>query len=141
MSRIEHTENAEVQKEDLIETLLPITLEDDKIEYEQKSIFEAPKEQAIVHCVSADLQVENGIAKEISNKYGGTSSLKRHKKKVGTCLVRQNRCTLFYLITKKHYTDAPSYIHFEQCLLSLKEKCHEYKIKTLAFPKYGGRFR
>ena len=91
----------------------------------------------IVHCVSADLQVENGIAKEISNKYGGTSSLKRHKKKVGTCLVRQNRCTLFYLITKKHYTDAPSYIHFEQCLLSLKEKCQEYKIKTLAFPKYG----
>ena len=136
MSRIEDIPDDNKNKEDLIEALLAVNIED-KITYKENDIFTSKEDEGIVHCVSADLQNRNGVSKQIFDKCGGISSLSRHKRKVGMCLVRQKWRPLFFLITKKHYSDKPSYDNFKQCIFSLKEKCQEYNVKTLAFPKYG----
>ena len=140
MSRIEveNPSNAGVdRKEDLIEALLSIYDDEDKICYSDKNILDAPKEEAIAVCVSADLKVVRGIWKQIQSKFEGFKSLKRHKLKVGTCVVWQNKCTVFYLITKKRSTDIPTYDTLKDCLHDLHKKCKELNITKISFPKHG----
>ena len=42
--------------------------------------------------------------------------------------------TVFYLVTKKHNTDTPSYESFTSCLRELREICLKKQIKMLALP-------
>ena len=88
-------------------------------------------------CIPANIEKLSGVAKTICESYGSISSNKRHKLKVGSCFVKEGNSTIFFLVTKKHTSDTPSYENFENCLKDLRENCNKLKIKMLAFPKYG----
>jgi predicted aspartyl protease len=92
-------------KANFIEYIQSIEAIDDKIIYNPKNIIHA--NEPIVVCIPSDLRSINGVAKLICEENGGISCLKRHKLKVGKCLVKENTRTVFYLITKKRNTDTP----------------------------------
>jgi hypothetical protein len=56
---------------------------------------------------------------------------------VGTCVVKENKRTIFYLVTKKQLTNTPSYETFTDFLKELRDLCNKKQIKMLALPKHG----
>ena len=81
-----------------------------------------------------------GIAEEIEETYGSISRLKRQKLIVGKCYVKESTRTVFFLVTRKHYDDTPSYDNLQNCLKDLQRQCRKLKVNSLALPKYGAGF-
>lgn len=56
--------------------------EEDRIEFrfEEKEgdLFQCPEHFAFAHCVSEDLAMGKGIAKQFSTRYGGKDTLQEH---------------------------------------------------------------
>jgi hypothetical protein len=82
-------------------------------------LFEA-KDSPLVHCVSADLVVGAGIAKQFREKFQGLSDLRAQKLSVGKVgtLLRDKR-HLFYLITKEKVHEKPTYSDLENSLVAV----------------------
>ena len=54
---------------------------------------------SIGHCVSADLKMSKGIARDIKNKFGGLQELQKQKRNVGNVIFLKRRGRyIFYLI-------------------------------------------
>ncbi|CAG8610133.1 12088_t:CDS:2 [Acaulospora morrowiae] len=93
---------------------------------------------ALAHCVSQDLRMGKGIAKEFKKRYNGISELKSQKKEVGQVayLSRDNRY-IFYLITKSSVYEKPTEEDFEKSLVELRRSCEEFGVKGLSVPSLG----
>lgn len=122
---------------------------------EQKDLFTVPKDYALVHCISADVTMGAGIAKEFANL--GVKDYILHQFTVpinvtGICLRAYNtnwKC-ICNLVTKQHYYNKPSYAALKKSLLHLKyliksdnkyfremDINHDKIITKLAMPKIG----
>ena len=103
------------------------------------NLFESPKDHCLCHCVSRDLAMGAGIAKNFKKRYGGVQELKNQKVKVGGCgkLYSCER-VIYYLVTKEHYWDKPSYKTLTSSLNSMKiDMLVENKHTLLAMPLIG----
>lgn len=94
---------------------------------------------SLLHCISKDLAMGKGIAKEFITRYGGRDVLKKQNIKVGSfgCLDIGNGRYVFCLVTKEKYFHKPTYRNLELSLLELWKYCNAKKITALALPRIG----
>lgn len=114
------------------------------IREEQRDLFTVPTDYILVHCISADLAMGAGIAKEFARR-GVKAQLQRDYQdiEVGDCLVSDTtgwRAEL-NLVTKEKYWQKPTYGTMRMALedtKSLYEEIMSY-IETvkLAMPRIG----
>lgn len=114
------------------------------IREEQRDLFTVPTDYILVHCISADLAMGAGIAKEFA-KRGVKTQLQRNYQniEVGDCLVSDTtgwRAEL-NLVTKEKYWQKPTYETMRMALEDAKDLCEEtisygYTVK-LAMPRIG----
>lgn len=109
-----------------------------------QSLFECDKTKYLyAHCISLDLALGAGIAKQINNKYQIKSKLQAFKTKnsfyfenfsYGFCIVADG---IANLITKNKYFEKPTLKTLEESLISLKKYILNHNIHFLAMPKIG----
>ena len=114
------------------------------IREEQRDLFTVPTDYILVHCISADLAMGAGIAKEFARR-GVKAELQKDYQdiEVGDCLVSDTtgwRAEL-NLVTKEKYWQKPTYETMRMALedtKSLYEEIMSY-IETvkLAMPRIG----
>lgn len=81
-----------------------------------------------------------GIAVEFRRRFGRIQELQAQTPLVGKTVVLSvlpPTRAVFYLITKQHYWDLPSYKTLKDALVSLKAKCKKQDIQELAMPRIG----
>lgn len=114
------------------------------IREEQRDLFTVPTDYILVHCISVDLAMGAGIAKEFTRR-GVKAQLQRDYQdiEVGDCLVSDItgwRAEL-NLVTKEKYWQKPTYETMRMALEDAKDLCEEtisygYTMK-LAMPRIG----
>lgn len=117
---------------------------------------------ALAHCVSECMTMGKGIATEFVKRFGHKQELIDQGIKVGgvaslctsyssttstmsTPSTTTNTCTtstrkkrfIFYLVTKHHYFQKPTYKSLEASLIELKRLCQLNSITRLCIPKLG----
>ena len=110
---------------------------------EQRDLFTVPADYILVHCISVDLAMGAGIAKEFT-KRGVKAQLQRDYQEieVGDCLVSDTtgwRAEL-NLVTKEKYWQKPTYETMRMALedtKSLYEEIMSYENVKLAMPRIG----
>jgi len=104
----------------------------------QGDLFDCESNVSLVHCVSADFKMSQGIALIMRRKFGKLAQLRRLKKTVTeVASIEADQRTIFYLITKGHYWEKPTYPDVFQSLRNLKKICTERQITQLACPRLG----
>lgn len=113
------------------------------IREEQRDLFTVPTDYIFVHCISADLAMGAGIAKEFA-KRGVKAQLQRDYQdiEVGDCLVSDTTGwrAEFNLVTKEKYWQKPTYETMRMALedtKSLYEELMSYENVKLAMPRIG----
>lgn len=81
-----------------------------------------PKD-ALAHCVSEDLNMGAGIAKEFESRFGSVLSLFDQKKKPGQVAILDRQPIIFYLVTKKRYWQKPHIDTLRDSLEEMKNIC------------------
>lgn len=98
------------------------------IREEQRDLFTVPRDYILVHCISADLAMGAGIAKEFMRR-GVKAQLQRkyHKVEVGDCLVSHatDWDVELSLVTKEKYWQKPTYKTMKMALEDAKFLCCE----------------
>lgn len=105
----------------------------------QGDLFTASKDCALAHCISADIALGAGIAKEFA-KRGIKEQLRYWNfRPVGKTLVTQATDWImeFNLVTKEKYYQKPTYDSLHSALVNMKLYCDLFNIKKLAMPRIG----
>ena len=114
------------------------------IREEQRDLFTVPTDYILVHCISADLAMGAGIAKEFARR-GVKAELQKEYQdvEVGDCLVSNatDWGVEFNLVTKEKYWQKPTYKTMRMALENAKHLCEDainngYTMK-LAMPRIG----
>jgi hypothetical protein len=116
------------------------------IKEEQRDLFTVPTDYILVHCISADLVMGAGIAKEFTRR-GVKAQLQRDYQdiEVGDCLVSDTtgwRAEL-NLVTKEKYWQKPTYDSLKTALVNARINAkilalmNDDKPVKLAMPKIG----
>ena len=93
---------------------------------------------SIGHCVSSDLKMSKGIAKDFKEKFGGLLELQKQRRNVGNVIfIKRRGRYIFYMITKRHYWLKPSYSSMWKALSNLNIILLNLQIKRIALPKIG----
>ncbi|XP_015375966.1 PREDICTED: O-acetyl-ADP-ribose deacetylase 1-like [Diuraphis noxia] len=71
-------------------------------------------------------------------KFGGMEQLRQQNKSVtDVAVIKLEQRVIFYLITKEHHWQKPTYQSIYVSLTRLKELCTELEINSLACPRMG----
>ncbi|XP_041354139.1 ADP-ribose glycohydrolase OARD1-like isoform X2 [Gigantopelta aegis] len=101
-------------------------------------LFKCPETSALAHCISEDIRMGKGIAVIFKNKFGGIQELKNQGKSVGSVAVlKRGQRYVYYLITKKKYSDKPTYDTMRSSLVAMKEHCVAHDVKSVCMPLIG----
>jgi O-acetyl-ADP-ribose deacetylase (regulator of RNase III) len=96
---------------------------------------------AMAHCVSQDLRMGKGIAKQFDMLFSHAKrDLKQQKKQVGEFadhIPFGGPRRIYYLITKEKYFHKPTYESLESCLVAMRNDMIRYQITKLKIPKLG----
>ena len=93
---------------------------------------------SLAHCVSADLKMGAGIAKQFRNRFGRVEELKRQHKKVGeVAVLRVQHRNIYYLITKEFYYKKPTLFTLRRPLEQMRDHAVEREIERIAMPAIG----
>jgi O-acetyl-ADP-ribose deacetylase (regulator of RNase III) len=116
------------------------------IREEQRDLFTVPTDYILVHCISADLVMGAGIAKEFTRR-GVKAQLQRDYQdiEVGDCLVSDTTGwrAEFNLVTKEKYWQKPTYDSLKTALVNARINAkilalmNDDKPVKLAMPKIG----
>lgn len=116
------------------------------IKEEQRDLFTVPTDYILVHCISADLVMGAGIAKEFTRR-GVKAQLQRDYQdiEVGDCLVSDTTGwrAEFNLVTKEKYWQKPTYDSLKTALVNARINAkilalmNDDKPVKLAMPKIG----
>lgn len=115
------------------------------IREEQRDLFTVPTDYILVHCISADLAMGAGIAKEFTRR-GVKAELQRKYQddvEVGDCLVSNatDWGVEFNLVTKEKYWQKPTYKTMKMALEDTEYLCEEImshgETVKLAMPRIG----
>lgn len=110
------------------------------MEYEfiKGNLFKAPSHYYLVHCISSNCKMGQGIAVQFNTKFKLRDKLLNKytdkERKHPTVILEAG---VFNLITKKNHFDKPTYDSLERTLWDLKAICKHEKIKYLAMPTIG----
>ena len=107
-----------------------------KIQLKSGDLFSST--ESLAHCISEDCRMGKGIAVKFKSLFGGVSEIQQQRAATGglAVLSRGNR-RIFYLVTKKHYYNLPSYDSLESSLICMREYCTKNNIKSISMPKIG----
>ncbi len=124
-------------------------LEKLQIVHNKGDIFSSPPQEPLAHCVSTDCAYGAGIAVTFcaygagiavtfKDKYG-VEKVKKQNEKPGECTVTQEEDgrTIFHLITKRKYTDLPTYGDFTNSVKHMRDWCVEHRVKSVSVPRLG----
>ena len=100
---------------------------------------------SLAHCVSADFDMSDGIAKKFKKKFGNYQDLVtkglyfQEEGKVGDIAVleRNESSFVYYLITRKNWWDHATPSSMRGCLMQLRKHCQENGVDKLAIPRLG----
>ena len=93
---------------------------------------------SLAHCISADLSMGKGIATLFKNKFGKVDKLaEQHVTPGGCAYLKDGNRYIFYLVTKDHYWNKPTYETLKNSLIACKNLCVYLKMTRLAMPRIG----
>lgn len=102
------------------------------------SVFGAPDDAYLAHCVSADYALGKGIAKDFNEIYCMREKLTKQyppsPDRVGTSLLIED---VFNLVTKKRFFQKPTIVALRDALTNMKNQCDALGIKKIAMPRIG----
>lgn len=119
------------------------------IREEQRDLFTVSKDYILVHCISADLAMGAGIAKEFTKRGVKAQLIKNYRGmvKVGDCVVTATTGWRleFNLITKEKYWQKPTYNSLKNALINARtivddeeaEEPEPIETVKLAMPRIG----
>jgi len=90
----------------------------------QGNFFDTDSNSTLAHCVSADFKMSKGLALIFRRKFGQITQLRKQKKAITEIAsVETDGRTIFYLVTKEHYWQKPTYQNLFQTFQNLKKLC------------------
>jgi len=107
------------------------------------NVLNAPADGPIVHCISADLKLGAGVAKQIDEKFGTRRQLltlypfglaEDFKNRRNLCVATPR---VLNLVTKEKYFFKPSYQTMSNAIQALYEYCMKNNITKLYMPRIG----
>lgn len=102
------------------------------------NIFDESEDYHLVHCVSADLKLSQGIALEFRRRFGHLQELKLQRpKKTEVAYFKIGSRYILNLVTKEKCEQKPTMEDMYKSLLNLKMFCQEFQINNLALPCIG----
>jgi len=111
-----------------------------EIEFKKGDLFNSTDE-ALAHCVSKDLAMGAGIAKEFRKRFGKVEFLRQQQCNVGDVAYMDSwnkkaktTQTLFYMVTKEKYYQKPTIRTVSKALRRLRYLIIEMGITTLSMP-------
>ena len=111
-----------------------------KLEEVSGDLFSAPSVFSFAHCVSADLKMGRGIAKEFKGRYGSIPVLVSQHPSTGNVVFLYDSLLeryIFYLVTKDVYYNKPTYESLRSSLYNLKNIISHLGVRLLAIPRIG----
>jgi len=114
-----------------------ISISENNIRETKGDIFDSPSDFAIAHCISADLKLSKGIARDLCNKYGNVKAeLAKSELKIGNVIaLRSAERTIFYMITKQNFFDKPTYKNVEIAIQNLRKESFKINNLKIAMPR------
>ena len=112
-------------------------LASDRIHHVDGSVFDAPENVALAHCVSADLAMSSGIAVQFAKRWPDIRSGSKESKPGSLHIHVSARGPIFSLITKERFDDKPNWEDFRNSLVALKKTMIEMEMRTVAVPELG----
>lgn len=107
----------------------------------QMNLFDVQDDYAIVHCISGDMALGKGIAKEIDDRFNVKPTLRRiaswrmtPELPVGFCYVAGR---VYNLVTKHKYYEKPTLETMQRALDDLYITANDRQQKKLAMPLIG----
>jgi len=106
------------------------------------SVFAAPVDRGLAHCVALDFAMSVGIAVEFKARFGPVSPSDRARARVGGCLQMTGHSPggereLFYLVTKKASNGRPTYGSLEAALREMVVTAGQHGVACIAMPRIG----
>ena len=93
---------------------------------------------ALAHCVSADLKMARGIAATFKAKFGGVDELRACTPKTGGCLfLQRDGRYIYYLVTKDRYYMKPTPATLQSSLDAMKSLCMQHGVSSVSIPRIG----
>ena len=104
----------------------------------EKDLFSLPSDVSLAHCVSADMVMGRGIARQFVERFGRRDELLSQNRKVGQAAVLQDGDRwLYYLVTKARVQERPSYHSLRRAIRFMCGHAVSHGVKHLAVPLLG----
>lgn len=108
---------------------------------EQNDLFNYEGKAWLAHCISADFGMGKGIAVQFNERYNLKQYLIKNFVKDNWCgkgySIPVKDYQVFNLVTKKKYSDKPTYQTLKQSLINMKNYAVSNNINTIAMPIIG----
>ena len=102
--------------------------------FKRGNLFEATC--SLGHCVSQDLRMSRGIARQFRERFGRIPELLCQRARVGEIAVLQHdHRFLYYLVTKKKFYQKPTLYTVRSSLLAMREHMIAHGVQTAALPR------
>ncbi len=98
---------------------------------------------ALAHCVSEDCHMAVGVARQATTHF---ATLRNECRNQGTCVggvaIFADRCVIpgryvYNLVTKRLYSDKPTYEALESALIAMKEHAVNHGVDKISMPRIG----
>ena len=97
------------------------------------SLFSAPNNADLAHCVGADFRMSAGIATQFKTRFGKQEELLRMNKIPGqVATLRSGNNHIHYLVTKQFSNILPDFCKISECIDQLFIKCTQINLRLLA---------
>lgn len=102
------------------------------------NLFDAPQQYALAHCVSKDLEMFRGIAREFKQRFGQEENLKLQNKTITEIAqISHEGQILLYLVTKELHHQKPKYEDLFKTIINLRQLSERERITHIAMPRIG----
>ena len=104
--------------------------------FKKGDLFEA--HTPLAHCISSDVVMGKGIAREFRDRFGHIPEIRRQKAGVGQiAILKSHGRIIFYLITKSKCYEKPNLWSIYASLLQLRHYMVDHCLTQIAMPKIG----